>query len=230
MVTLYHFEVSILPSSVHLSSQLTRNFRLFVYIWICFSFRNWLLMCVPDCIFSYYRKELPWIINLSQFYSLHAQEGPQTNWVWFPFQYKIVFLILSYLSLWSLFACTLFSNNTWPFNSYRSVVYLLSSYLHIIFSKISLLAIFQSTYDVLFLQVLYLLTFIMLIVLSIVKCLERSQEERKKYQLTLDTVSARRIIWVKCPSIAHHFQKGLSYLYLDTALILISRFYYRPLS
>ena len=132
MVTLYHFEVSILPSSVHLSSQLTRNFRLFVYIWICFSFRNWLLMCVPDCIFSYYRKELPWIINLSQFYSLHAQEGPQTNWVWFPFQYKIVFLILSYLSLWSLFACTLFSNNTWPFNSYRSVVYLLSSYLHIL--------------------------------------------------------------------------------------------------
>ena len=84
------------------------------------------------------------------------------------------------------------------------------------------MAIFQSTYDVLFLQVLYLLTFIMLIVLSIVKCLERSQEERKKYQLTLDTVSARRIIWVKCPSIAHHFQKGLSYLYLDTALILIS--------
>ena len=193
MVTLYHFEVSILPSSAHLSSRLTRNFRLFVYIWICFCFRNWLLMCVLDCIFNYYRKGLPWIINLSQFYSLHAQEGPQTNSAWFPFQYKIVFWILSYLSLWSLFACTLFSNNTWPFNSYRSVVYLLSSYLHIIFSKISLLAIFQSTYYVLFLQV-YLLTFIMLIVLSIVKCLERSQEGRKKYQLTLDTVSARRII------------------------------------
>lgn len=93
-----------------------------------------------------------------------------------------------------------------------------------------MLAIFQSTYYVLFLQIFYLLTFIMLIVLSIVKCPERSQEGRKKYHLTLDTVSARRIICVKCPSIAHRFQKGLSYLYLDMALILISRFYYRPLS
>lgn len=33
------------------------------------------------------------------------------------------------------------------------------------------------------------------------------KEGRNTYELTLDSVSARGIMWVKCPSIAHHLQK-----------------------
>lgn len=58
---------------------------------------------------------------------------------------------------------------------------------------------------------------------------------KKKEEITiifcLASISSRCIKLRKCPSVAHSpSEKGLSYLYSDMVLILISGFYYRPLS